>query len=266
MKHGPTSTRPVQVSLTVETEEGLAVERRPQAQRLGSWCTICIPTVGTGLVTQTKKKELVSEQRPQAQRLGSWCTVASFKLANVSSRRRRKGSPRIDAQKPNALDPGVQSHPSSWHVSHQADRGRACLVSTPTHTKRWKFGSRCCHTHWFSDFAFRTQLKGEDCVDPCELTHVATSTSRSTHAHVRIILSYDTSAEYIEYFMSYVKKWAGDSNSSVQFSLCSRQFVVPGGDIFGAHGRTRGTLALDTRAIISQRQATLILRSRFMVQ
>ena len=73
MKHGPTSTRPVQVSLTVETEEGLAVERRPQAQRLGSWCTVCIPSVGTGLVTQTKKKkkELVSEQRPQAQRLGS---------------------------------------------------------------------------------------------------------------------------------------------------------------------------------------------------
>ena len=136
MQHGPTSTRPVQVSLTVETEEGLAVERRPQAQRLGSWCTVCIPTVGTGLVTQTKKKELVSEQRPQAQRLGSWCTVASLQLANVSSRRRRKGSPRIDAQKPNALDPGVQSHPSSWHVSHHADRGRACLVSTPTHTKK----------------------------------------------------------------------------------------------------------------------------------
>jgi len=136
MQHGPTSTRPVQVSLTVEREEGLAVERRPQAQRLGSWCTVCIPTVGTGLVTQTKKKELVSEQRPQAQRLGSWCTVASLQLANVSSRRRRKGSPRIDAQKPNALDPGVQSHPSSWHVSHHADRGRACLVSTPTHKKK----------------------------------------------------------------------------------------------------------------------------------
>ena len=63
-----------------------------------------------------------------------------------------------------------------------------------------------------------------------------------------------------------MKKRIGDSNASVQFSLCSRQFVVPGGDIFGAHGRTRGTLALDTRAIISQRQATLILRSRFMVQ
>ena len=188
MQHGPTSTRPVQVSLTVETEEGLAVERRPQAQRLGSWCTVCIPTVGTGLVTQTKKKELVSEQRPQAQRLGSWCTVASLQLANVSSRRRRKGSPRIDAQKPNALDPGVQSHPSSWHVSHHADRGRACLVSTPTHTKKWKFGSRCCHTHWFSDFAFRAQLKGQDYVDPCELTHVATFTSRSTHAHVRLFL------------------------------------------------------------------------------
>ena len=157
-----------------------------------------------------KKKELVSEQRPQAQRLGSWCTVASLQLANVSSRRRRKGSPRIDAQKPNALDRGVLSHPSSWHVSHQADRGRACLVSTPTHTKRWKFGSRCCHTHWFSDFAFRAQLKGEDYVDPCELPHVATSTSRSTHAHVRIILSYGRSAKSIEYFMSYVKKRVGD--------------------------------------------------------
>ena len=63
-----------------------------------------------------------------------------------------------------------------------------------------------------------------------------------------------------------MKKRIGDSNASVQFSLCSRQFVAPGGDIFCAHGRTRGTPALDTRAIISQRQATLILRSRFMVQ
>ena len=114
------------LSLTVETEEGLAVERRPQAQRLGSWCTICIPTIGTSLVTQTKKNQgLASEQRPQAQRLGSWCTVASLKLATISSRRRRKGSPRIDAQKPNALDPGVQSHPSSWPVSHHAEEGLA---------------------------------------------------------------------------------------------------------------------------------------------
>ena len=138
VQHGPTCTHPVQESLTAETEEGFASYRRPQAQRLGSWCTICIPTVGTGLVTQTKKKELVSEQRPQAQRLGSWCTVASLQLANVSSRRRRKGSPRIDAQSPYAWEPGVQAIPSSWHVSHPADRGRACLVSTPTHTKRWK--------------------------------------------------------------------------------------------------------------------------------
>ena len=73
MQHGPTSTRPVQVSLTVETEEGLAVERRPQAQRLGSWCT-----------------------------------VASLKLAHGSACRQRKGSPRFDAHKPNILDLGVQ--------------------------------------------------------------------------------------------------------------------------------------------------------------
>ena len=131
MQHGPTSTRPVQVSLTVEREEGLAVERRPQAQRLGSWCTVCIPTVGTSLVTQTKNRRtrlsttstspafmilvysciltvgkslitqteegLAAYRRPKAQRFGSWCTVASFKLARVSSSRQRKGLPRINA-------------------------------------------------------------------------------------------------------------------------------------------------------------------------
>ena len=113
-------------------------------------------------------------------------------------------------------------HPYSWQTSHRADGGRVRLVSTPKsptlwilvysrilqvgtclimqteeglasyqrpHTqKKWKFGSRCCHTHWFSDFAFRAQLKGQDYVDPCELTHVATFTSRSTHAHVRLFL------------------------------------------------------------------------------
>ena len=62
------------------------------------------------------------------------------------------------------------------------------LARVSSCTKRWKFGSRCCHTHWFSDFAFRAQLKGQDYVDPCELTHVATFTSRSTHAHVRLFL------------------------------------------------------------------------------
>ena len=178
-----------------------------------------------------KIEGLASQRRPQAQRLLSWCTVASLQLAKVSSRRRRKGSSRIVA-----------------HTQKKSNR-----QTLPPYSK-------------FSDFAFRAQLNGKDYVDPCELTHAATSTSRSTHAHVRIILSYDRSAKYIEYFMSYVKKRAGDSNSSAQFSFCSRQFVVSGGDIFGAYGRTPGTPVLDTRAIISQRQAMLILRSRFMVQ
>ena len=119
----------------------------------------CILKVGNNLITQTEEG-LAAYRRPKAQRFGSWCTVASFKLARVTRPRRRVSS----------------------------CRGRACLVSTPTHTKKWKFGSRCCHTHWFSDFAFRAQLKGQDYVDPCELTHVATFTSRSTHAHVRLFL------------------------------------------------------------------------------
>ena len=76
VQHGPTCTHPVQESLTAETEEGFASYRRPQAQRLGSWCT-----------------------------------VAFLKLAHVSSCRQRKGSPRIDAHKPSAWDPGVQLHP-----------------------------------------------------------------------------------------------------------------------------------------------------------
>ena len=114
----------------------------------------CILTVGKRLIAQTEEG-LTSYRRPKAQRFGSWCTVASFKLARVSSCRQRKGLPRINAH---------------------------------THKKKWKFGSRCCHTHWFSDFAFRAQLKGQDYVDPCELTHVATFTSRSTHAHVRLFL------------------------------------------------------------------------------
>ena len=73
VQHGPTRTHPVQKSLATETEEGFASYRRPQAQRLGSWCT-----------------------------------VASLQLAHVLSFRQRKGSPRIDAHKPNVLDPGVQ--------------------------------------------------------------------------------------------------------------------------------------------------------------
>ena len=97
-------------------------------------------------------------------------------------------------------------HPHSWQKSHRADGGRARLVSTPTHTKRTKVRQPLLPDSWFSDFAFRAQLNGKDYVDPCELTHVAPSTSRSTHAHVRIILSYGRSAKYIEYFMSYVKK------------------------------------------------------------
>ena len=138
VQHGPTCTHPVQESLTAETEEGFASYRRPQAQRLGSWCTVCIPTIGTGLVTQTKNRRtrlsttstspafmilvysciltvgkslitqteegLAAYRRPKAQRFGSWCTVASFKLARVTRPRRRVSS----------------------------CRGRACLVSTPT--------------------------------------------------------------------------------------------------------------------------------------
>ena len=61
------------------------------------------------------------------------------------------------------------------------------LARVSSCTKRWKFGSRRCHTHWFSDFAFRAHLKGEDYVNPCELNHVATYTSRSTHAHARLL-------------------------------------------------------------------------------
>ena len=104
MQHGPTSTRPAQVSLTVETEEGLAVERRPQAQRLGSWCTVCIHTVGTGLVTQTKK-------------------IRDSFLNNV--------------HKPSVQDPGERLHPYSWQKSHHADGGRARLVSTPKSPTLW---------------------------------------------------------------------------------------------------------------------------------
>ena len=102
VQHGPTCTHPVQESLTAETEEGFASYRRPQAQRLGSWCT-----------------------------------VAFLKLAHVSSCRQRKGSPRIDAHKPSAWDPGVQSHPCSWHMSYHSDRGRVRLVSTPTSPTFW---------------------------------------------------------------------------------------------------------------------------------
>ena len=171
VQHGPTPNYPVQKNLTAETEEGFASERRPKAQRLGSWCTVCIPTVGTGLVTQTKNRRtrlsttstspafmilvysciltvgkslitqteegLAAYRRPKAQRFGSWCTVASFKLARVTRPRRRVSSCRGRAclvSTPTNLP--IQSrdclHPCLLAKSHQPKRGRAQLGMTPT--------------------------------------------------------------------------------------------------------------------------------------
>ena len=63
----------------------------PTSPALGILVYSCIPEVGTWFCMQTEEG-FASFRRPQAQRFRSWCAVASFKLAHVSPRRQKKVS------------------------------------------------------------------------------------------------------------------------------------------------------------------------------